>query len=115
MSDKFEMVKCLREGRDCQEHRLVINRGFNESDIFLINKEYSMSILTLKDAYYKTTELQESSCAQCAELFRCTIRKSLEYIYDDLHRMTKGFFGTKRYQSSYELVCNVLEEIKAEN
>lgn len=115
MSDKFEMVRCVRGGRDCQEHRLVINRGFNESDSFLVNKEYSMSILTLKDAYYKTTDLQESACAQCADLFRCTITKSLESIHDDLFRMTRGLFGTKRYQSSYELVCNVLAEIKKEN
>jgi hypothetical protein len=115
MSDKFEMVRCMREGKYCQEHRLAINKGFNESDNFLVNKEYSMSILTLKEAYYKTTELQETSCAQCAELFRCTITRSLESIYNDLRRMTEGFFGTKRYQSSYELVCSVLEEIKKEN
>ena len=115
MNDKFELVRCLREGRDCQEHRLFLNRGFNESDSFLINKEYDLSILTLKEAYYKTTELQETSCAQCANLFRCTITKSLESIQDDLYRMTRGFFGTKRFQSSYELVSNVLAEIKKEN
>ncbi len=115
MSDKIELISCQRGGKTCQEHRLFLNRGFNESESFLVNKEYSMSILTLKDAYYKTTELQETSCAQCANLFRCTIIKSLESIQDDLFRMTKGFFGTKRYQSSYELVCNVLEEIQKEN
>ena len=112
MNDKIEIVRCLREGKDCEEHRVIINREFNESHSYLLNKEYSMSILALKSAYYKTHELKESSCINCAEMFRSTITESLECIHNDLHRMTNGFLRTNRFQSSYELAGIVLKEMK---
>lgn len=112
MQDKFELVSCPSDGINCVEHRLVINKSFLESGKHLNNKDYQRSIEALKSAFYKTTELQETTCLKCAELFRLTITQSLEQIHADLEKMSKSFFYSKRYQSSYELACLVLEELK---
>jgi len=113
MNDKIELISCPRQGTECQHHRVVINRDFHESQTFLLNKDYSNSILALKDAYHKTTELHTTSCHSCAELFRLSITKSLENIHADLHKMSTGMFGTKRFRSSLELAGVVLSEIKS--
>jgi hypothetical protein len=114
MNNKIELVSCLRNGDECAEHRFFINRHFNDSYDYLLNKDYSRSILALKSAYNKTNELQSSPCVKCAELFRDTITKSLEYIHQDLYKMSKSFFGARRFQSSFELAKVVLSEIKNE-
>ena len=112
MNNKIELVSCLRNGSECREHRHFINLHFNDSLTYLQNKEYSRSILALKNAYLKTTELQTSPCVKCADIFRGAIIQSLEGIHKDLHKMTSGFFGTRRFQSSYELASVVLKEFK---
>lgn len=115
MKNKIELVSCLRNGSECREHRYFINSRFNDSYTYFQNKEYSRSILALKNAYLKTTELQTSSCVKCANLFRGAIIQSLEGIHYDLHKMTSGFFGTRRFRSSYELASDVLNEFKGSN
>ena len=112
MKDKFELERCPMEGERCKEHRLLINEKFNESHSYLQNKDYSKSILALKNAYDKTHELQDPSCRGCAELFQSTITESLEYIHEDLYKMSKGLFGAKRFTPSFELAGVVLKEMK---
>jgi hypothetical protein len=112
MKDKFELEGCPREDERCKERRLLINREYNASHSHLQNKDYSRSILALKNAYEKTHELHETSCKGCAELFQSTITESLEYIHEDLYKMSTGLFGTKRFKSSFELAGVVLKEMK---
>ena len=112
MNERIELVSCPLEGSNCKEHRMVINREFYASQNFFHNKDYSRSILALKIAFDKTFEIQKTSCLNCAELFRKTITQSLENIHDDLYKMSKGIFATKRYNSSLELAGNVLNEMK---
>jgi hypothetical protein len=114
MNGKIVLVNCPIENIECKKNRLVINRDFYASQNYFLNKDYHGSILALKNAYYKTTELHSTSCFNCAELFRSTITQSLEYIQEDLFKMSTGFFKAKRFQSSFELAGTVLEEMKKE-
>ena len=81
----------------CKETLAEINRIFHESNDYQQNKEYQLSINTLKEAYEKTWELSESTCERCARLFRSTIVESLESMDADLQRMlqdlTDGTFN----------------------
>lgn len=110
--DKIEVVDCPRDGRNCMEHRSVINQSYLESNHHLDSKDYHRAIEALKGAFYKTTELKEPTCQNCVKLFQQTITQSLEEIQANLHKMTTGIFKAKRFQSSYELATSVLEEIK---
>jgi len=114
MNEKIVLLSCPREGSDCKEHRMIINRDFYASQNYFMNKDYSRSILALKNAFLKTTELQDTSCMTCAQMFRNTITQSLEIIHHDLNYMTTGFFGNQRFNSSLKLADTVLKEIKQE-
>lgn len=109
---KIELVSCLHGGNGCSEQLTIINERFVESDRYIRNKDYIRSINALKNAFEITSELPESSCANCAQFFRETITKSLENIHDDLAKLSNGFFRPKRYQSCYRLAGNTLEELK---
>lgn len=114
MNEKIVLVSCPFDGNDCKEHRMVINRDFYASQNYLVNKEYSRSILALKNAFHKTNELEKSTCVNCAKMFRTSITQSLENIHDDLQYMTSGFFGNRRFHPSLILAVNVLKEMKNE-
>lgn len=110
--DKIELVRCAIGGGMCSDHRAVINKNILASRKFLLNKDYFRSIEALKVAYYKTSDLQETSCVNCAKLFRCTVTQSLENIHNDLKQMSTSWFLSKRYESSYKLATLVLEEFR---
>jgi hypothetical protein len=112
MNEKIVLVSCPREGNECKEHRFIINRDFYESQNYFLNKDYPKSILALKTAFQRTTELQETSCSNCAEMFRNTITQSMELLYNDLHYMSKGFFGKRRFHYSLQLADLTLKEMK---
>ena len=111
-SDKIELLGCQRGGISCLEHRNEINQRFRDSESYHRVKEYKRSIEALKCAFDKTTELQDDSCRQCADLFRSTITQSLENIHNDLQQMSSGLFRRKRHESSYNLARNVLNDFK---
>lgn len=96
----------------CTEHLDLINKKMRFSRSHWLNKNYLQAIEELKLAYNKTTEINQTSCAQCVSFFRSTITKSMEAIHEDLHDMTTGFFRSKRFQSDYELADQVLKEFK---
>jgi hypothetical protein len=110
--DKIELVKCAMGGINCVDHRAVINKKILASRKLFLNKDYQRSIEALKEAYYKTSDLQQASCINCARLYRCMVTDALETIHDDLKKMANGWLFPKRYQSSYELASVVLEEFK---
>lgn len=112
MNDKIVLVSCPREGNECKEHRFIINRDFYESQNYFLNKDYPKSILALKSAFQRTAELQKTSCFTCAEMFRSTITRSMEYLYEDLHYMSKGFLGKNRFHTSLQLADMTLKEMK---
>jgi hypothetical protein len=111
----IELESCPLEGKNCIEHRAFINRNMRVSLSHLLNKEYTQSIEELKTAYYKTAELNQATCIQCAELFRSTIMRSMEHIQEDLHKMSTGLFKVKRFNPSLEQVNNILKEFKKES
>ena len=111
---KIEVVDCPQDMEECLKQLPEINRYFLESHRYHLNKDYQRSIEALKLAFNTTKEIKESSCLKCAELFRTTITQSLENIYDDLQKMTTGWFGSKRYQSSFEIATLVLAEFRKE-
>lgn len=112
--DKIELVgNCLLGDKYlCKKQLSVINKKFLASSRYFRDKDYTRSIEELKSAFYITTEIQETSCTKCIELFRSTITESLENIHADLQKMSTGFFVRKHYQSSYELATSVLGELK---
>jgi hypothetical protein len=112
MNNKIELLRCPLDGINCKEHRMVINQEFYASQDYLLNKDYPRSILALKNAFHKTSELEKASCLNCAALFRSTITKSLENIHEDLRFMSTGIFSTKRFNSSLALAGTVLNEMK---
>lgn len=110
--DKFEMVSCPARERFCINHLKEINRYYREFECYTQIKEYQNSISSLKNAFYKTTELKNSPCTGCAEFFQASIIQSLELTRNDIRRMSEGLFKTNRYDLSYAMVEKVLKELK---
>lgn len=107
--DKIELAGGTLENKKCIEHLFLVNNSYHESDKFQRDKDFRNSIETLKKAFNKTFELEESSCIKCAEFFRSTIINSLENIHWELKKMSSGIFRTKRYESSRLEVENFLK------
>ena len=110
--DKIELVSCPNKDVICKEHLAVVNNCYVISDQHRKDKNFNLSIEELKSAFYKTTELNELPCSKCAALFRSAITESLEEINTELKKMSSGFFGSKRYQSSLLLSESVLKEFE---
>jgi hypothetical protein len=110
--DKIELLGCPRNGKICQEHLAVVNKCYVESEHYRKEKDFERSIETLKNAFYKTTELVESPCSKCASLFRSTITESMENLHNELQNMTTGIFAKKRYHPGYVLAAKVLKEFE---
>jgi hypothetical protein len=112
---KFELVGgCPRDRSTCIKHLSVLNKSFALSQCHHLNKDYPRSIESLKYAYDITDDFQESSCENCVTLFRSTIIQSLEYIHEDLQKMSSGFIRTKQYIQSFVLASQVLEDFRKE-
>ncbi len=110
--DKIELVGCPFGGKLCQEHRMLINNSYSESNRNRRDKNYHQSIEALERAFVKTMELTEFPCNKCAAFYRSTITESVEVIQSELHKMSTGLFRTRRFHSSYEKVEEVLKEFK---
>jgi len=110
--DKIEVEGCTLLGKDCKKNLSVINNSFLQSQQFFLNKDYPRSIEELKLAFIRTNEIEESFCNQCTHVFRSTLTQSLEYIQEDLQKMTTGFLKTNRYNDSYLMACNVLNDFR---
>lgn len=113
--EKIQLLQCPRHAVSCHSNLTDINRSYSRSNDYQQNKEYQLSIETLRKAFKKTYDLQESSCQQCARFFRSTIIDSLEDMHNELHRMSGSLFRGKRYQGSYALAKNVLNDLKSED
>jgi len=111
-SNSIELVRCSMGGVNCVNHRAVINKNILASRKFLLNKDYQRSIEILKEAYYTTSDLQQSTCINCGKLYRCMVMQTLENIHSELKKMTNGWLFPNRYKSSYELASIVLEEFR---
>ena len=112
VESKFELISCPLNGKNCKNHLISINRNFIESNIYHKNKEYQQSIEALNNAFTETLELNEETCAKCAETFRFSIIQMLQNIHVELGNTTKGLLKTNRYKSSYILADNVLHSFK---
>jgi len=110
----IELVSCPVEEMFCTKHLDFINKRMKLSRNHWIDKEFPQAIEELKIAFYKTFEINSTTCLLCAELFRSTIVKSLEAIHKDLRLMTKGFIKRKHLISDFELATKVLAELKNE-
>lgn len=110
-NDKIILMHCQRHGARCKDQLAELNQNFNISAVYHQNKEYEKSVEALSKAFSMTYELQEKTCAKCADMFRSTIIQSLENIHLELHSMSTGFFKS-RYKSSYILTGNVLNDFK---
>ena len=110
--NKFELIRCPHDGKNCKNHLTLINKDYTESNFYLQNKEYHESIEALNSAFTKTFKLQEETCAQCAKTFRYTIIQTLQNIQMDLYNMSNGMFKTNRYKSSYIFAGNVLDRLR---
>lgn len=109
---KIELLVCQAGGHNCREHLTEINECYLDANNYHFDKDYLSSIESLKSAFFKTTDLNQESCVNCAKLFRTTITQSLENINNELHNLTTGIFSKKRYHRSYQASCEVLNEIK---
>lgn len=109
---KIELLVCQAGGHNCKEHLSAINDCYLEANNFHFDKDYLNSIESLKCAFFKTSDLNQDSCVNCAKLFRSTITQSLENINSELQNLTTGLFRKKRYHKSYIASREVLNEIK---
>ncbi len=112
---KLELLGCPFGGNNCKKPLAVINKNYLDSSKYQREKNYLRAIELLKHAYYKTDELQQPSCAKCADLFRTTITNSLAGIHRELEKMTTGIFRNKRYHKVYLEASSVLEEMNRNN
>lgn len=110
--NKFEVLTCNVLGGSCKEHLVVINEYYLEANKYHLEKDYLNTIESLKNAFFRTNQLNENSCVKCANLFRSTITESIENIHGELQNLTTGLFRKKRYQRSFLASREVLSEIK---
>lgn len=113
--NKVELLGCPYNGKNCNKQLAVINKNYFDSTRYQKEKNYLKAIHMLRSAYRKTNELQQSSCAGCAELFRETINTSMENIHNDLRKMTTGVFRNKRYHEVYLEAAKALKEFDRSN
>ena len=112
--NKIELLSCNSGAKQCKEHLKIINKCYSEANNYHFEKDYLNSIESLRSAFLNTTSLNEVSCVKCANLFRSTITQSIENINGELQKLTTGLFRKKRYQMSYRVSCEVLDEIRKE-
>lgn len=109
--DKIELVHCPFDKKECVKQLPDINKYFHESHQGRIDKDYLKAIEALKHAFDITFDIQECSCANCAELFRSTIVSSMRIIHSELKDLTSGWFRNKRYVPAFEMAIKVLKEM----
>ena len=109
---KIELMVCQAGGHNCKKHLIAINEYYLVANNYHYEKDYLNTIESLKCAFFKTKELNEESCLNCANLFRSTIRQSLENIHGELHNLTTGLIKNKRYLTCYKKSCTVLDDLK---
>lgn len=108
----IELVSCPGGEMLCNEHLDFVNERMKLSRTYWINKEFPQAIEELRVAFYRTAEVNSTTCLPCAELFRSTIIKSLEEIQKDLRPTSLGFIKKKHLQPDYALAEKVLDELK---
>jgi hypothetical protein len=110
--DKIVLVNCPYDSTNYKIILFEINLLFHESEQYQMNKEYQYSVMSLKKAFEKTYELILPVEQQVANLFRQTIMESLEIIHQELRRMTRGFFRSRRFERSLMMSEETLKEFK---
>lgn len=110
--EAIHLESCPQNGDNCKAHRAVINECLKNSFDYLLESHYEKSIDELKTAYEKTLDMEQETCAKCAELFRLRITASLEQIQGELQKMTTGFFKSSRHKPSLEHATTVINELK---
>lgn len=111
-SDKIEFTGCKMSGHSCLNYLPKINDHFRESDLFYGDRDFNRAIDALEKAWYEAGELKDPDCQRCSLFFQATVIQSLENIHSELESMTKGIFGTKRYQSCYLKADGLLKRIR---
>lgn len=109
--DKIVLENCPSGCEELKKVLIDINRFFYESNQYQHNKEYQLSIVSLKKAFKKTYELKSPLEQECAKVFRSTVLESLKNIHHELKRMTSGFFRKNHYKFSTILAEKTLEEL----
>ncbi len=114
IQEKVELVDCPLKEIMCETHLTIIYTSFLESEKNRLEKNFDLSIETLKSAFYKTSELLNHPCTRCATHYRLNIIESLENIHNELGQMSKGILTNNRYQSSFLKADKILKELKCE-
>lgn len=109
--DKIELVHCPSDKKECVEQLPAINKYFHESQQCRLDKDYLKAIEALKRAFETTYAINESTCADCAGLFRSTIVSSMKIIHSELKDITSGWFRSKRFLPALEQAALALEEM----
>ena len=110
--DKIEFTGCKLSGMFCLNYLPKINEHFRESDLFYRDKDFNRSIEALEKAWYKAAEIKESDCQGCVMFFQATVIQSLEGLCNELEKMSKGLFATRRYHACYLKADALLTRIK---
>lgn len=110
--DKIEYTGCKLSGKVCLNYLPEINNHFRESDLFYRDRDFNRAIESLEKAWFKAGEIKEADCQMCVMFFQATVVQSLESIHNELKRMTKGIFATKRYQSCFLKADDLLKRMK---
>ncbi len=110
--EAIHLESCPENGDNCQAHRAIINKCLNNSFDSFLQSQYEKSINELKVAFEQTLDMEQKTCAKCAELFRLRITTSLEQIQGELQQMTSGFFKSTRHKPSLKYATTVINELK---
>ncbi len=110
--NKFELVNCSLDGFYCKKDILPeINKLYEQSDTYRVNREFQKSIDLLNQAYQKTLELKDISCAKCVGFFQNNITETLELIQKELSEMSQGVFSKNRYQFAFSKLGGILHKM----
>ena len=112
MKDKIELLVCNSGSQKCKEHLLIINKCYIDANDFHLQKDYMNSIESLKNAFFNTSDLKETTCLKCADLFRSAITESLENLNYELQKLTTGLIRNNRYQFCYQQSSALLNDLK---
>lgn len=111
IKEKIELADCPLKVMMCEVHLTSIYLSLLETEKYRTLKKYEKSIETLKNAFDKTTELQNNPCTKCANHYRSNIIEKMETIIDEIRNNSNGIFRKKIQHPTYIKALEILREM----
>jgi hypothetical protein len=105
------LEKCSNGGEYCREVISKINTYLVQSRNFFIDKDFVKAIEMKKLAFDETFNFSQDTCQGCGLTIRNHIYSSAKEMVSELEKMTRGWFGKKKFLAQLEVANIIFHEI----